>query len=170
MKAHKSVETIEKYQTRLVSGKRQVLLMSCKILVKPSDCHAIVAQALLDSMSSASFVSEWLENTFAFHTNKNPREHPALAEVQCMQQWGSKSLLRFMVTGFACKARTLNGVAILLPKARLTYLHSLFHLKTSGTIELNKTQMKRLIQSFNAAIKGSVLPLNTYIRAPSLLQ
>ena len=96
------------------SSFRQVLLMMCQVRVKSPDGHTTKARALLDSASSASFITKCLaQHLHLLCCHHNMTISDIKGASMKSPSWG---MVDFKITCLDSKANTLDVEALVLPK------------------------------------------------------
>ena len=94
--------------------KSSSLLMTCRVVVTSPQGHSVEARALLDSASSASFVSECLIQSLHL-----PRAHQSIRVTGIAGSFPKspiQSITTFQVSATHCQGRKFNLTAIVVPK------------------------------------------------------
>ena len=94
--------------------KSSSLLMTCRVIVTSPQGHSVEARALLDSASSASFVSERLVQSLHL-----PRAHQSIRVTGIAGSFPKspiQSIATFQVSATHCQGRKFNLTAIVVPK------------------------------------------------------
>ena len=95
------------------SSSRQVSLMTCQVQVTSPDGHTTKARALLDSASSASFITEHLAQHFHLPRLHHNMKISGIGGASTKSP--SRSMVDFKITPLGIEGKTLDVEALVLP-------------------------------------------------------